>query len=70
MSFSLHCGYREGICQSRNTTLVSCMVTTILIDCECYKTGAGDNDDDDDDNDDSENSDDVAAAAAADDYSS
>ena len=53
----------------RNTTLVSCMVTTILIDCECYKTGAGDNDDDDDD-DDSENSDDVAAAAAADDYSS
>ena len=40
MSFVLHCGYSDGILQSRNKTLMSCMVTTILTDCECYKTGA------------------------------
>ena len=40
MSFALHCGYSDGILQSRNKTLMSCMVTTILTDCECYKTGA------------------------------
>ena len=64
MSFALHCGYRDGICQSRNTTLVIGIVTTILTDCELYKTGADDNDDDDDDG-----SDDVAVPAAADDGS-
>ena len=30
---------------------MSCMVTTILTDCELYKTGAGDNDDGDDNDD-------------------
>ena len=70
MSFALHCGYSDGILQSRNKTLMSCMVTTILTDCELYKTGAGDNDDDDDNDDvDDDDSDDAAAAAAADDGS-
>ena len=44
------------------------MVTTILTDCELYKTGAGDNDDDNDDDDDDDNdSDDATAAGVADD---
>ena len=47
------------------------MVTTILTDCELYKTGAGDNDDDndDDDDDDDNDSDDATAAGVADDCS-
>ena len=50
---------------------MSCMVTTILTDCELYKTGAGDNDDDndDDDDDDDNDSDDATAAGVADDCS-
>ena len=50
---------------------MSCMFTTILTDCELYKTGAGENDDDDndDDDDDDNDSDDATAAGVADDCS-